>query len=168
MPLNYAQILDCDSANGLGWRVSLFVSGCSLHCPGCFNQKAWNYEYGKPFGCAAQNKILELLMPDYIRGLSILGGNPTDKENEYELTRFVERVRSYYEDRKDIWIWSGHTLEQLMENKDELIPLCDVLVDGPFIEAKKDLTLPFRGSSNQRIIDIKKSLESGKPVLLDL
>lgn len=162
--MNYAQILDCDSANGLGWRVSLFVSGCSLHCPGCFNQKAWDYGYGKPFGCAAQNKILELLMPDYIRGLSILGGNPTDKENEYELTRFVERVRSYYEDRKDIWIWSGHTWEQLMESKDELVPLCDVLVDGPFIEAQKDLTLPFRGSSNQRIIDVKKSLESGKIV----
>jgi len=115
-----------------------------------------------------QNKILELLMPDYIRGLSILGGNPTDKENEHELTRFVERVRSYYEDRKDIWLWSGHTWEQLLERKSELVPLCDVLVDGPFIEAQKDLTLPFRGSSNQRIIDVKKSLESGKPILLDL
>lgn len=160
--MNYAAIYDCDSANGLGWRVSLFVSGCSLHCPGCFNQQAWDYNYGKPFGISAQNKILELLMPDYIRGLSILGGNPTEKENEYELTRFVERVRSYYEDRKDIWLWSGHTWEQLMERKSELVPLCDVLVDGPFVEEKKDLTLPFRGSSNQRIIDVKKSLESGK------
>lgn len=166
--MNYAQILDCDVANGLGWRVSLFVSGCSLHCPGCFNEKAWNFNYGKPFGISAQNKILELLMPDYIRGLSILGGNPTDKENEYELTRFVERVRSYYEDRKDIWLWSGHTWEQLMERKSELVPLCDVLVDGPFIEAQKDLTLPFRGSSNQRIIDVKKSLESGKVVEMAL
>ena len=162
--MNYAQILDCDVANGLGWRVSLFVSGCSLHCPGCFNEKAWDFNYGKPFGISAQNKILELLMPDYIRGLSILGGNPTDKANEYELTRFVERVRSYYEDKKDIWLWSGHTWEQLLERKSELVPLCDVLVDGPFIEAKKDLTLPFRGSSNQRIIDVKKSLESGKVV----
>ena len=166
--MNYAQILDCDVANGLGWRVSLFVSGCSLHCPGCFNQEAWDYNYGKPFGCAAQNKILELLMPDYIRGLSILGGNPTDKENEYELIRFVERVRSYYEDKKDIWIWSGHTYEQLIEAKDELIPLCDVLVDGPFIQEKKDLTLPFRGSSNQRIIDLKKTRETGKIELLTL
>jgi len=166
--MNYSQILDCDVANGLGWRVSLFVSGCSLHCPGCFNKQAWDYEYGKPFGIGAQNKVLELLMPDYIRGLSILGGNPTDKENEEELIRFVERVRSYYEDRKDIWIWSGHTWEQLMERKDELVPLCDVLVDGPFVEAQKDLTLPFRGSSNQRIIDIKKSLESGKVVEITL
>ena len=117
----------------------------------------------------AQNKVLELLMPDYIRGLSILGCNPTDKENEEELIRFVERVRYYYEDRKDIWIWSGHTWEQLIkENKDKLVSLCDVLVDGPFIEAKKDLALPFRGSSNQRIIDIKKSLESGKVVEITL
>lgn len=160
--MNYSQILNCDVANGLGWRVSLFVSGCSIRCPGCFNQQAWDFNYGKPFGVSAQNKILELLMPDYIRGLSILGGNPTEKENEYELIRFVERVRSYYEDRKDIWLWSGHTWEQLMERKSELVPLCDVLVDGPFIEEKKDLTLPFRGSSNQRIIDVKKSLESGK------
>lgn len=166
--MNYASILDADVANGLGWRVSLFVSGCSLHCPGCFNREAWDYNYGKPFGVAAQNKILELLMPDYIRGLSILGGNPTDKENEYELIRFVERVRSYYEDKKDIWIWSGHTYEQLVEAKDELIPFCDVLVDGPFIQEKKDLTLPFRGSSNQRIIDLKKTRETGKLELLDL
>ena len=162
--INYSNIKPIDTANGPGCRVSLFVSGCSLHCPGCFNEKAWDFNYGKPFGISAQNKILELLMPDYIRGLSILGGNPTDKDNEYELTRFVERVRSYYEDRKDIWLWSGHTWEQLLERKSELVPLCDVLVDGPFIEAKKDLTLPFRGSSNQRIIDVKKSLESGKIV----
>ena len=160
--INYSNIKPIDTANGSGCRVSLFVSGCSLHCPGCFNSEAWDYSYGKPFGISAQNKILELLMPDYIRGLSILGGNPTEKKNEPDLIRFVERVRSYYEDRKDIWIWSGHTWEQLMENKDELVPLCDVLVDGPFIEEKKDLTLPFRGSSNQRIIDVKRSLESGK------
>ena len=162
--INYSNIKPIDTANGPGCRVSLFVSGCSIRCPGCFNQQAWDYNYGKPFGVSAQNKILELLMPDYIRGLSILGGNPTEKENEYELTRFVERVRSYYEDRKDVWLWSGHTWEQLMERKSELVPLCDVLVDGPFIEEKKDLTLPFRGSSNQRIIDVKKSLESGKIV----
>ena len=162
--INYSNIKPIDTANGPGCRVSLFVSGCSLHCPGCFNSQAWSYTFGKPFSIAAQNKILELLQPNYIRGLSLLGGNPTDEQNEPELIRFVERVRSYYEDRKDIWIWSGHTWEQLLERKDELVPLCDVLVDGPFIQEKKDLTLPFRGSNNQRIIDVKKSLESGKVV----
>lgn len=160
----YSQILNCDIANGFGWRVSLFVSGCSLHCPGCFNPEAWDFCFGKPFGLAAQNKILELLKLDYIKGLTLLGGDPTEPANSEELAKFIERMRSYYGDTKDIWLWSGHTFEELVERNDKLLPLCDVLVDGPFIEAQKDLTLAFRGSSNQRIIDVKKSLESGKAV----
>lgn len=151
----YSQILDCDIANGLGFRVSLFVSGCSLHCKGCFNSEAWNYKFGKPFTISTQNKILELLHPDYIAGLSLLGGNPTDPENEEDLIPFVKRVKQYYPN-KNIWVWSGHTLEELQKRDDELIKYCDILVDGPFIEEKKDLTLPFRGSSNQRIIDLHK------------
>ena len=162
--MRYASILDADVANGLGWRVSLFVSGCSLHCPGCFNQQAWDFCYGKPFTISTQNKILKLLHPEHISGLSLLGGNPTEKENEIELVPFVKRVKDYYPN-KDIWIWSGHTFEQLIENKDELLPLCDVLVDGPFIEKQKDLTLPWRGSSNQRVIDIQASLKAGSVVL---
>lgn len=115
-----------------------------------------------------QNKILELLKPDYIRGLSILGGNPTEPQNEPELIDFIRRVRDYYSDTKDVWLWSGHTFEELIEREDKLLPLCDVLVDGPFIEAKKDLTLAFRGSSNQRIVDVKKSLIEKTVVLLEI
>lgn len=165
--MNYAQILDCDVANGLGWRISLFVSGCSLHCHGCFNSQAWDFYYGKPFTKEAQDKIIELLTPDYVRGLSLLGGNPTEPSNEKDLVPFVKRVKMERPD-KDIWMWSGHTWEQLVERNDELFPLCDVVIEGPFIQEKKDLTLAFRGSSNQRIIDVKKSLESGKIVEIKL
>ena len=165
--MNYAQILDCDVANGLGWRISLFVSGCSLHCPGCFNSQAWDFHYGKPFTKEAQDKIIELLTPDYVRGLSLLGGNPTELSNEKDLVPFVKRVKME-RPVKDIWMWSGHTWEQLVERNDELLPLCDVVIEGPFIQEKKDLTLAFRGSSNQRIIDVKKSLESGKIVEIKL
>lgn len=163
MSLKYAQILNCDSANGVGWRISLFVSGCTLHCKGCFNSQAWDFKYGKLFTKDTEDKIIELLAPDYVKGLSLIGGNPTEPENEVDLIPFCKKIKIVYP-QKDIWIWSGHTFEQLLERKDELIPICDVLVDGPFVEEKKDLTLPFRGSSNQRILDIKKSLETGKPV----
>lgn len=165
--MNYAQILDCDVANGLGWRISLFVSGCSLHCPGCFNSQAWDFHYGKPFTKEAQDKIIELLAPDYVRGLSLLGGNPTEPSNEKDLVPFLKRVKME-RPVKDIWMWSGHTWEQLVERNDELLPLCDVVIEGPFIQEKKDLTLAFRGSSNQRIIDVKKSLESGNIVEIKL
>ena len=153
--MNYASILDCDVANGLGWRISLFVSGCTLHCPGCFNSQAWDFKYGKLFTKHTEDKIIELLAPDYVKGLSLLGGNPTELENEEELIPFCKRVKMTYPD-KDIWMWSGHTYEQLIERNDQLLPLCDVLIEGPFIQEKKDLTLPFRGSSNQRILDVKK------------
>ena len=166
--MNYSGLYICDVANGLGWRVSLFVSGCSLHCPGCFNSEAWDFSFGKQFGISAQNKILELLKPDYIKGLSLLGGNPTEPQNEPDLIAFIERMRSYYGETKDVWMWSGHTFEELVERDDKLLPLCDVLVDGPFVESKKDLTLAFRGSSNQRIIDVKKSLAEKTVVLLDM
>jgi len=163
----YSQILDCDIANGLGWRISLFVSGCSLHCKGCFNPETWDYNFGKPFTVKTQNKILELLHPDYIRGLSVLGGNPTDEENEIDLVPFLGRVKEYYPN-KDIWVWSGHTFEKLKERNDKILRYCDVLVDGPFIEKEKDLTIPFRGSRNQRLIDVKKTLESGKITEIEL
>ena len=148
--MNYMKILDCDVANGLGWRISLFVSGCTLHCPGCFNKGAWDFCSGKPFTVGTQNKILELLKPDHIQGLSLLGGNPTEPENERELVPFVKRVKAYYPD-KDIWMWTGHTMEQLREMKSKLPDLVDVIIDGPFVEAEKDPSLVFKGSSNQVI-----------------
>lgn len=148
--MHYCKILDYDVANGLGWRVSLFVSGCSLHCPGCFNQRAWDFNCGKPFTVGTQNKILELLKPDHIRGLSLLGGNPTEPENEEELIPFVKRVKQFYPD-KDIWLWTGHTMEELVPRKDKLIWLCDVVIDGRFEDDKKDPSLAFKGSSNQRM-----------------
>ena len=151
--MNYAGIYTADVANGLGWRVSLFVSGCTLHCKGCFNPEAWDFKFGKPFTMTTQNKILELLKPDHIKGLSILGGNPTEPQNERELIPFIKRVKEYYPD-KDIWLWTGHTLEELKARDDELIKLCDVVVDGRFEEEKKDASLAFRGSSNQRIINM--------------
>ena len=150
MSLKYAQILNCDSANGIGWRVSLFVSGCTLHCKGCFNEQAWDFNYGKPFNKEAQDKIIELLAPEYIKGLSLLGGNPTEPENEVDLIPFCKRVKEIYPD-KDIWMWTGHTMEELQERDDKLYPLCDVIIDGRFdADLMKDVP-PFRGSSNQRM-----------------
>lgn len=152
--LKYIKILNCDIANGPGFRVSLFVSGCSLHCPGCFNPDSWDFNCGQPFSIKVQNKIMELLKPDYIKGLSILGGNPTEPQNEPELALFLKRVKEFYPD-KDIWMWSGHTYEELLARNDELIKYCDVLIEGPFIESLKDFTIPWRGSTNQRIINLK-------------
>lgn len=152
--LKYTKILNCDIANGPGFRVSLFVSGCSLHCKGCFNPQAWDFNCGQPFSIKVQNKILELLKPDYIKGLSILGGNPTEPQNEPELIEFVKRVKQFFPN-KDIWLWSGHTYEELLARNDELLKYCDVLIEGPFIESLKDYTIPWRGSTNQRIINLK-------------
>ena len=148
--MNYAKILDCDVANGLGWRVSLFVSGCKLHCKGCFNQCAWDFKFGKEYTQETEDKIVKLLDRPYISGLSLLGGNPTEPENEPQLIKLCRRVSGLYP-MKDIWMWTGHTMEELKARSDQLVPLCDVVIEGPFIEEKKDLTLEWRGSSNQRI-----------------
>ena len=158
MSLHYSAIYNCDIANGIGWRVSLFVSGCSLHCKGCFNSEAWDFKFGKEFTKKTEDKIVELLKPDYIRGLSLLGGNPTEPENEPDLIRLCKRVKKEFPD-KDIWMWTGHVIEDLVKKNDKLVPLCDVIVDGPFIEEKKDLALPWRGSSNQRVINVREFLE---------
>ena len=147
----YSQILDCDVANGLWWRVSLFVSGCSLHCKGCFNSETWNFKFGKEYTQATEDKILELLNRPYIRGLTLLGGNPTEPENEPDLIKLCQRIKNELP-TKDIWMWTGHIYEELKSKNDKLIDLCDVIIDGPFIEEKKDLTLKWRGSSNQRIL----------------
>ena len=151
----YGKIRKVDVANGSGVRVSLFVSGCRNHCPGCFNPEAWDFHFGKPFTNETEDVIIEALRPSWIQGLSILGGDPFEPENEAALIPFIRRVREELPD-KDIWVYSGYTYEEL-EGR-ELLRYADVLVDGPFIADEKDAGLAFRGSRNQRII----RLDGGK------
>lgn len=170
--MNYAEIKDCDIANGEGVRISLFVSGCRRHCKGCFNACAWDFSYGAPFDETVQNRIIQLLAPDYIAGLTLLGGDPFEPENQRALTPFVRRVKALYP-QKNIWCFTGYTFdgkgireaEVQTEVTGELLSMIDVLVDGKFEEEKKDIRLKFRGSSNQRIIDVKRSLSEGTIVL---
>lgn len=150
--MNYAGIRKVDIANGPGVRVSLFVSGCRNHCIGCFQPETWDFGYGKPFTEETENEIMEALRPSWIQGLSILGGEPTEEENEAALIPFLKRVREELPD-KDIWLYSGYTWEMLQN--EEILTLVDVLVDGPFLLEQKDMSLPFRGSRNQRIIHLK-------------
>ncbi|MCR5415165.1 MAG: anaerobic ribonucleoside-triphosphate reductase activating protein [Pseudobutyrivibrio sp.] len=160
--MNYGAIKNCDIANGTGVRVSLFVSGCRNHCKGCFQPETWDFCYGKPFTEDTANYIIDLMAPDYINGLTILGGDPFEPENQKALLPFLKKVRNLYP-QKNIWMYTGYTWEQLTtvgqrvctaETKD-ILGLIDILVDGPFIQEKKNLRLKFRGSENQRIIDVK-------------
>lgn len=161
--MNYASIRTCDIANGEGVRVSLFVSGCTHHCKGCFNEAAWDFAYGEPFTKKTENEILAALEPDFIDGLTILGGEPMEPENQRALMPFLRRFREKFGDAKTLWIYTGCVLETDLkaesrwrtEVTDEMLSLTDVLVDGPFLEAKKDISLQFRGSSNQRIIHLR-------------
>lgn len=165
--MNYAEIKNCDIANGPGVRVSLFVSGCTHHCKGCFNEIAWDFAYGKPFTEETEAQILEMLAPDYIAGLTLLGGEPFEPQNRDGILSLLRKVRARYPE-KSIWAFSGYLLEDIRSGRigdcTEYLGYLDVLVDGPFIEAKKDLTLRFRGSSNQRLIDIPATLASGTVV----
>ena len=163
--MNYATIRNCDIANGEGVRVSLFVSGCTHHCKGCFNPDQWSFDYGEPFDEKAEDVVLGYLAPSYIAGLSILGGEPMEPENQRALVPFIRRIRDRFGLTKTIWVYTGCVLETHLkaegsrwrtEVTDEFLSLIDVLVDGPFVEEKKDISLKFRGSSNQRIIDMKK------------
>ena len=172
--MNYATVKTHDVANGPGVRVSLFVSGCSHHCKNCFNEEAWDYQYGEPYTPAVEQRILDALAPDYITGLSLLGGEPMDPRNQETVCALVRRVRETYPD-KTIWCYSGYTLDdQLLAGKvgdpqtvRELLSMLDVLVDGRFVEEQKDLTLRFRGSANQRLIDVPKTLQTGNIVWWD-
>lgn len=169
--MNYSGIKNYDIANGLGVRVSLFVSGCRNACPGCFNPSTWDFSAGMPFTEAVEDDLLRKLAPDYIRGLSLLGGEPFEPENQRVLLPFLKRVRRE-RPGKDVWCFSGFTFEELRsgasrcrtEDTEPLLALLDVLVDGRFIEAQKDISLRFRGSSNQRILDVPASLKAGVPV----
>ncbi len=169
--MNYATIKNCDIANGPGVRVSLFVSGCTHHCKGCFNQEAWDFAYGEPFTRQTEDTILEMLRPNYIRGLTLLGGEPFDPHNQPAIVALLRRVRQTYPE-KTIWAFTGYLFDRDIlpgklgpwEITREYLSYLDVLVDGPFIEEKKNLTLRFRGSENQRLIDIPASMASGEIV----
>ena len=170
--MNYAQIKNNDIANGPGIRVSLFVSGCTHRCPGCFNEEAWDFSYGKPFTQETVDEILAMLSPDRIRGLTLLGGEPFEPQNQGPIVELLRQIKSRYPN-KSIWAFSGYLFDRDIlagrlgdrEITMEYLRYLDVLVDGPFVMAKKDLNLRFRGSSNQRLIDVPASLESGTVVL---
>ena len=150
--MNYCGIMKADIADGEGVRVSLFVSGCRNRCPGCFQPETWDFHYGKPFTQETEEEILKALRPSWIQGLSLLGGDPMEPENQDALLPFLQRVKSEAPG-KDVWLYTGRLLEDIKDSP--LLPYVDALVDGPFVEAEKDLTLAFRGSRNQRIIRLK-------------
>jgi len=164
--MNYADIKKVDVANGPGVRVSLFVSGCTHHCKECFNPETWDFGFGSPFGEEQIGQIVSLLDKDHIQGLSLLGGEPFEPENQEAVLDLVKRVRERLPE-KTIWCYSGYLFEELAGGKvgahsRELLERLDVLVDGPFVLEKKDLGLRFRGSNNQRIIDVPASLRAGE------
>lgn len=150
--MNYAAIKKTDIANGDGVRVSIWVSGCPIHCEGCFNKDLWDFTYGKPFTDDTVNEILTALEPDYISGLTILGGEPLCEENYDEVTNLINQVREHFGTRKTIWVYSGYTYSELYSMKCGLD--VDVLVDGPFVLSEKDISIKFRGSKNQNIIKL--------------
>ena len=166
--MNYATIKSVDIANGPGVRVSLFVSGCTHYCKGCFNAEAWDFGYGKPFTQEVIDQILGYLNYDYIAGLTLLGGEPMDLRNQEAVLDLVRQVRERLP-QKTIWCYTGYDFEvdilgSMMKESAvtrELVPLFDVMVDGKFVQEKKNLSLKFRGSENQRILDVKRSLEEG-------
>ena len=169
--MNYATIKNCDIANGPGVRVSLFVSGCTHRCPGCFNEVAWDFNYGEPFTEQTIETILDMLRPAYIKGLTLLGGEPFEPQNQAEVVKLLRRIRKEMPE-KTIWAFSGYLFEKDMlsgriGDVSEYLSYLDVLVDGPFVQAKKNLSLRFRGSENQRIIDVKASLAAGETILWD-
>lgn len=169
--MNYADIKKIDVANGEGVRVSVFVSGCNHHCKGCFNQCAWDFNYGKEFSEKEEQQIIDYMNHDYISGLSLLGGEPLETKNQEGLLPLVKKVKEKFPN-KNIWCYTGFDFEKDVvgkmakdnETTRELLKYIDVIVDGKFEEDKRDLKLQFRGSSNQKIVDVKKSLQTGKVI----
>ena len=164
--MHYGNIKECDIADGPGVRVSLFVSGCRHHCKGCFNPETWDFEYGELYTEETQEKILKLLAPGYIKGFTLLGGEPFEPENQRELVKLLKRIKEEYPG-KDVWCYSGYLYDVDLAKggkvhtdvTEEMLFYIDVLVDGEFVEELKDVSLVFRGSSNQRIIELKKNEE---------
>lgn len=170
--MNYANIKNCDIANGPGVRVTLFVSGCSHHCKGCFNEETWDFQYGEPFTQETVDSLLEMLAPDYIEGLTLLGGEPLELGNREALLPLLRAVKEKYPG-KNIWCYSGYLFEKDIlerfcaqwEKMKEFLSYLDVIVDGEFVLAQKDISLRFRGSANQRIIDVQASLARGETIV---
>lgn len=169
--MNYCSIKKCDIANGIGVRTTLFVSGCTHHCKGCFQPETWDFAYGNLFTAETERELLGSLAPSYVKGLTLLGGEPFEPENQRVLVDFLKRIRAEYPE-KTIWCYSGYTYEELTgdsrarcEVTDEMLSLIDVLVDGEFILEKKNIRLQFRGSENQRIIDLNETRKAEKIVL---
>lgn len=168
----YGEIKKCDIANGEGVRVSLFVSGCTHHCSGCFNQETWAFDYGRKYTDETQKEILDALSPSHINGLSLLGGEPFEPQNQKVLINLLRNVKAMYP-QKTVWCYSGYLFDRdlLSESRarceytDEMLSMIDILVDGRFVETLKDIRLVFKGSTNQRIIDVKKSKVAGKIIL---
>lgn len=163
--MNYGKINHIDVANGPGVRLTLFVSGCNHHCKGCFNPETWDFQYGKPFTKETEEEILTFLAPDYISGLTLLGGEPL--EHIETLLPLVKKVKEKFP-QKTIWCYTGYVFEDIKDKAKDFLPFLDVLVDGPFVLEKKNISLAFRGSENQRLIDIPKTLKEKKVVLLSL
>lgn len=172
--MNYCNVKNCDIANGVGVRVSLFVSGCRNRCKNCFQPETWDFNYGKPFDEQTEEKLMKMLAPSYINGLTVLGGEPMEPENQRALLPFLKKVKAAYP-QKTIWLYTGFTLEELRspdcrahtEYTEEILKLLDVLVDGRFVEEKKNISLRFRGSENQRLIDVAATLAAGSVTLWD-
>lgn len=172
---HYGNIKKNDIANGKGVRVTLFVSGCTNHCKNCFQPETWNFDYGKPYTKETEDEVIDALKPSHISGLTLLGGEPFEPENQRELVKLLRRVREELPE-KNIWSFTGFVLDQDLldggrkhcEVTDEMLSLLDVLVDGPFKEEEKDITLAFRGSRNQRLIDMKKSLKEQEVIELEV
>ena len=173
--MNYAEIKTTDIANGEGVRTSLFVSGCRHHCKNCFNEMTWDFGYGNLFTEATVEEIFETLKPSYINGITLLGGEPFEPENQKVLLPFLVMLKEKFPD-KTVWCYTGFTLEQILgksepvsrastETAPEMLSLIDVLVDGPYVDSLHDIRLKFRGSSNQRVIDMKKTIEAKKIIL---
>lgn len=173
--MNYGEIKKTDIANGPGVRVSLFVSGCTHHCKGCFNPETWDFDYGNPFTEDTQEQIFKLLAPEYIAGLTVLGGEPFEPQNQRVLASFLKEARKRHP-QKNIWCYTGYLLDEELwkgsparcEVTDEMLSYLDVLVDGEFMQEEKDVSLRFRGSRNQRLIDVPESLNQGKVCLYKL
>lgn len=171
--MNYGAIKKCDIANGVGVRTVLFVSGCTHHCKGCFQPETWNFDYGERYTKETEDEIIEALRPDYVDGITLLGGEPFEPENQRELVKLLRRIKKELP-QKTVWSFSGFTYEELTgdsravcEVTNEMLSMLDVLVDGEFVEAKRNISLRFRGSENQRLIDMNKTRKEGKIVLWD-
>lgn len=169
------EIITADSANGLGIRVSVFVSGCTNHCKGCFQPQTWDFEYGRPYTPEIEDMIINELSKSYYDGITILGGEPFEISNQREVVKLIRRIKKELPDR-NIWMYTGFTYEtdlckggcRYIECTDEILDSIDVLVDGRFVEELKKITLRFRGSENQRIIDMKETRKLGRTVLSEL